>query len=104
MSVNASIEEEKAIFAVLSIATFGGLVNFLRTTKKENFKLSRLVIILSTAAFSGLMVFYITAGLGLSSEYQCAISGMAGYSGGAFLDEVVNNVRELFFTRLKPKK
>lgn len=82
----------ETLLAAVGIATFGGLVNWLRQKGPRNF--SRLVVILCTAAFAGLVAYYATSALGLNSQYQCAVSGVAGYGGGTLLDEAVNRIKD----------
>ena len=89
---------DKTFLSILGVATFGGLVNFLRTSEK--FSASRLVVVLCTAAFAGVLAFYLTSALGLSSEIQCAVSGVAGYSGGSFLDDVSGKIKTLFLNKI----
>ena len=86
-------EETETLLVAVGIATFGGLVNWLRQKGPRNF--SRLVVILCTAAFAGLIAYYATSALGFNSQYQCAFSGVAGYGGGTLLDEAVNRIKEL---------
>lgn len=91
-------EQAKTFFSILAVATFGGFVNFIRS--EEKFSISKLSAILCIAAFAGLLAFYLTSALGLSSEFQCAISGIAGYSGGSFLDDVTGKIRTIFLHKI----
>ena len=93
-------DETITILTVIGMSTFGGLVSWLR--EKGPRKFSKLVIILCTAAFAGLLAYYITHAIGLNEQYQCAMSGIAGYGGGTLLDEVIEKVKE--FIRNKGKK
>lgn len=86
-------QETDTLLVAVGIATFGGLVNWLR--QKGPRQISRLVVILCTAAFAGLIAYYATSALGFNSQYQCAFSGVAGYGGGTLLDEAVNRIKEL---------
>ena len=86
-------EETETLLVAVGIATFGGLVNWLRQKGPRN--LSRLVVVLCTAAFAGLIAYYATSALGFNSQYQCAFSGVAGYGGGTLLDEAVNRIKEI---------
>ena len=86
-------EETETLLVAVGIATFGGLVNWLRQKGPRN--LSRLVVVLCTAAFAGLIAYYATSALGFNSQYQCAFSGVAGYGGGTLLDEAVNRLKGL---------
>lgn len=89
-------EETETLIAVIGMATFGGLVNWLRQKGPRNF--SRLIVVLFTAAFAGLVAYYATSALGFNSQYQCAFSGMAGYGGGTLLDEAVKRMKEIIHT------
>lgn len=89
-------EETETLIAVVSMATFGGLVNWLRQKGPRNF--SRLIVVLCTAAFAGLVAYYATSALGFNSQYQCAFSGMAGYGGGTLLDEGVKRMKSIIHT------
>ena len=86
-------EETETLLVAVGIATFGGLVNWLRHKELRN--LSHLIIVLCTAAFAGLIAYYATSAMGFSSQYQCAFSGVAGYGGGTLLDEAVNRIKEI---------
>ena len=85
-------QETDTLLVAVGIATFGGLVNQLR--QKGPRQISRLVVILCTAAFAGLIAYYATSALGFNSQYQCAFSGVAGYGGGTLLDEAVNRIKD----------
>ncbi len=84
-------EETETLLAVVSMAMFGGLVNWLR--QKGPRKFSRLIVIVCTAAFAGLIAYYVTSAMGFNSQYQCAFSGVAGYGGGTLLDEAVKRLK-----------
>ncbi len=86
-------QETETLLTVVLLATFGGLVSWLR--QKGPRKLSRLIVVLCTAGFAGLLAYYITSAIGLNAQYQCAMSGIAGYGGGTLLDEAVNRVKRL---------
>lgn len=85
-------EGTETLIVAVGIATFGGLVNWLRQKGPRN--LSRLIVVLCTAAFAGLIAYYATSALGFNSQYQCAVSGVAGYGGGTLLDETVNRLKD----------
>ena len=93
-------DETITILTVIGMSTFGGLVSWLR--EKGPRKFSKLVIILCTAAFAGLLAYYNTSAIGLNDQYQCAVSGIAGYGGGTLLDEVIEKAKE--FIRNKSTK
>ena len=84
-------QDTETLFVAVGIAMFGGLVNWLR--QKGPRKLSRLIVVVSTAAFAGLVAYYLTSAMGFSSQYQCAFSGVAGYGGGTLLDEAVKRIK-----------
>ena len=87
------LEEDSTTFVtVISMATFGGLVSWLR--QKSPRKWSRLLVILCTAGFAGLLAYYFTSAIGLNAQYQCAMSGIAGYGGGTILDDCVKRVKQ----------
>ena len=90
-SIQAIDDGTETLILAVGIATFGGLVNWLR--HKEHRNLSHLIIVLCTAAFAGLIAYYATSAMGFSSQYQCAFSGIAGYGGGTLLDEAVNRLK-----------
>lgn len=96
--------KQNEIISALVIAVLGGLTNYARSNEREKLKISRLIVVVFTAAFSGLLVEMITSSLGFSIEYQCVISGVAGYSGGTFLDNVVKRLTDVFFSRLDKEK
>lgn len=88
-----------ALTSIIGMAIFGGLVNWLR--QKGPRKISKLVGTLCTAAFAGLIAYYITSAAGLNAQYQCAMSGIAGYGGGNLIDEAVNRVKDFILTKRK---
>ena len=90
-SLQAIEDGTETLIVAVGIATFGGLVNWLRQKGTRN--LSKLVVILCTAAFAGIIAYYATSAMGFSSQYQCAFSGVAGYGGGTLLDEAVNRLK-----------
>ena len=93
-------QDTETLIVAVGIAMFGGIVNWLR--QKGPRKLSRLVVVVSTAAFAGLVAYYLTSAMGFSSQYQCAFSGVAGYGGGTLLDEAVKRMKG-FITNGKDK-
>ena len=90
-SLQAIDDGTETLILAVGIATFGGLVNWLRQKGTRN--LSKLVVVLCTAAFAGLIAYYATSAMGFSSQYQCAFSGVEGYGGGTLLDEAVNRLK-----------
>lgn len=95
-------QETETLFVAVGIAMFGGIVNWLR--QKGPRKLSRLVVVVCTAAFAGLVAYYVTSAMSFSSQYQCAFSGIAGYGGGTLLDEAVNRIKEIIHNNNGDKK
>lgn len=86
-------DENVTILSVIFMAVFGGLVSWLKEKKPRNW--SRLVVILCTAGFAGLLAYYFTSAIGLNAQYQCAMSGIAGYGGGTLLDDCVKKVKQI---------
>ena len=63
---------------------------------------SRLFNSLVIAAFSGLLVCSLMGFLGLENrDIQSVFSGVAGYAGPAFLDDIVSRLRSMFLSKLK---
>ena len=93
-------EETDVLLSVICMATLGGLVSWLR--QKGPRKWSRLIVILCTAGFAGLLAYYITSALGLNAQYQCAMSGIAGYGGGTLLDDCVKKLKQIIDRSDKP--
>ncbi len=75
------------------IGGLGGLVNHLR--KKTPRDWWQLFVSVVTAAFAGMLAQLITGWLGADVRLQFAMSGIAGYSGGVLLDDVVERIRGL---------
>ena len=71
----------------------GGLVNHLR--KKTARDWGQLCVSVLTAAFSGMLAQLVGGWLNADIRLQFAISGMAGYSGGTLLDDVVTRFRRI---------
>ena len=90
-------EESDILVSVISLSMFGGLVSWLR--EKGPRKWSRLIVILCTAGFAGLLAYYITSAIGLNAQYQCAMSGIAGYGGGTLLDDCVKKVKQFIYNK-----
>lgn len=88
-------QEAETLLTVLAISMFGGLVSWLR--QKGPRKWSRLLVVLCTAGFAGLLAYYLTSASGLNAQYQCAMSGIAGYGGGTLLDEGVKRLKEAIY-------
>lgn len=75
------------------IGGLGGLVNGLREwTRKDWGQLAAAVL---TAGFAGMLAQLLSGWLGADVRLQFAISGIAGYSGGVLLDDIVQRMREL---------
>ena len=75
------------------IGALGGLVNGLR---QKTFKeWGQVAASLLTAAFAGMLAQLIAGWLNADVRLQFAVSGIAGYSGGVLLDDVVKRGREL---------
>ena len=92
-------DEGAALGTVVGMAVFGGLVSWLR--QKGPHKFSRLIVVLCTAGFAGLVAYYLTDSAGFNEQFQCAISGIAGYGGGTLLDECVDKVKEVILSKSK---
>ena len=75
------------------IGALGGLVNGLRQKTIQDW--SQAFIVLLTAGFSGMLAQLLSGWLGADVRMQFAVSGIAGYSGGVLLDDVVKRAREL---------
>ncbi len=86
-------EEGVTVFTVVFMAVFGGLVSWLKEKKPRSW--SRLVVVLCTAGFAGLLAYYLTSAIGLNAQYQCAMSGIAGYGGGTLLDDCVKKLKQI---------
>ena len=71
----------------------GGLVNHLR--KKTARDWGQLCVSILTAAFAGMLAQLVAGWLNADVRLQFAISGMAGYSGGTLLDDVVTRFRKI---------
>ena len=61
-------DEGAALGTVVGMAIFGGIVSWLR--RKGPRKFSRLVVVLCTAGFAGLVAYYLTNAVGLNDQYQ----------------------------------
>lgn len=71
----------------MGIASFGGLVNWLRKIHRKNWW--TLLCAIGTAAFSGLLSHLLTSWLELDLRLQFCVAGGVGYSGGAMLDKLI---------------
>lgn len=95
------IEEETGLLAgaaiAMGIAGLGGVVNWLRRTRKKNWGTFAAAIV--TAAFTGLLSHFLTSWLEFDVHLQYAISGAAGYSGGILLDSVAPMLLHLVHSR-----
>ena len=75
------------------IGGHGGLVNHIR--KKTARDWGQLFVAVLTAAFAGMLAQLLAGWLDADVRLQFAMSGIAGYSGGVLLDDVVKRVRGL---------
>lgn len=75
------------------IGGLGGLVNHLR--KKTAKDWGQLFVSVITAAFAGMLAQLVAGWLNADVRLQFAISGIAGYSGGVLLDDVVTRFRNI---------
>lgn len=91
--------DTRMLIEVTIIAGLGGVVNWIRKTHKKNWGTFGAAII--TAAFTGLLSHYITGWIGMDIQLQYAISGAAGYSGGALLDTLVPLLSDIVQKRLE---
>ena len=71
----------------------GGLVNHLR--KKSAREWGQLFVSVLTAAFAGMLAQLVAGWLEADVRLQFALSGIAGYSGGVLLDDVVTRFRRI---------
>ena len=96
---------EMFLFSVV-LAVMGGYVRFVRTELEDEPLMSRkLFNSLVIAAFSGLIVCSLMSFIGLENkDMQSVFSGVAGYGGPAFLDDIVSRVYGLFISKLSNKK
>lgn len=100
VEVIREIEEEgETLLAVVGMSIFGGLVSWLR--QKGVRKFSRLIITLCTSSFSGLLAYHFTSAAGLNVQYQCAMAGIAGYSGVTLIDEIIDKIRDIIRNKYK---
>jgi len=74
---------DSAVFVL--IATLGGWVKFVM---EGSWKFTRLVAILSGAAFSGFLAYMALWDMNISAAWMSAITGIAGSSGGTVLDHM----------------
>ena len=75
------------------IGGLGGLVNYLRRKTARDW--GQLFVAVLTAGFAGMMGQLVAGWLNADIRLQFAISGMAGYSGGVLLDDVVTRFRRI---------
>jgi hypothetical protein len=65
---------------VFVLATFGGAVSYLRKLKNgKKWKVTDFLIEIITAAFAGLITFYLCNWLGISSTGTAALTGISGH-------------------------
>ncbi len=75
------------------MGALGGIVNGLR---QKTFKeVSQVIAAVLTAGFAGTLAHLVTSWIGADVRLQFAMSGIAGYSGGVLLDDIVKRAREL---------
>ena len=75
------------------IGALGGLVNGLRRKSLRDW--GQIAAALLPAGFAGMLAQLIAGWLDADIRFQFAMSGIAGYSGGVLLDDVVRRVRGL---------
>lgn len=65
---------------VLGLATFGGMVSYFKKLKQgKKWKITDFLVELTTAAFVGLMMFFLCQSIGLSATGSAALTGIAGH-------------------------
>ncbi len=75
------------------IGGLGGLVNHLRKRTAKDW--GQLMVAVLTAGFAGMLAQLVAGWLNADIRLQFAIAGIAGYSGGVLLDDVVTRFRRI---------
>ena len=75
----------KTLFGTMLAACLGGVVRWMRRPK-GGYTLFAFLVSVCTAAFVGMQAHFLLVFLGYGENLQFAVSGIAGYGGGTFLD------------------
>lgn len=78
-------KQAETLFGALLASCLGGAVHWMRHPK-GGYTIVAFCISVTTAAFVGMLAHFLLAFLGYSENLQFAVSGIAGYGGGTFLD------------------
>lgn len=81
-------EQARTLFGTMLAACLGGMVHWMRHPK-GGYTIVAFCISVTTAAFVGMQAHFILRWMGCAEELQFAVSGAAGYGGGALLDAAV---------------
>ena len=83
------------------IATLGGWVKFVL---EGSWKFTRMIAILSGAAFTGFLAYMALYDMNISAAWMSAITGIAGSSGGTVLEHLQKMLMEYLAKRFGVKK
>lgn len=73
------------------IGALGGVINSIRNKTIKDWGQTLATIL--TAGFTGMLAQLVAGWLDMDMRFQFALSGVAGYSGGILLDDVVKRLR-----------
>ncbi|GHU68800.1 hypothetical protein FACS1894184_11630 [Clostridia bacterium] len=78
-----------AIYIQVAMAVFGALARIMRASNEQVRNVWRIVGDLFAAAFSGTMMYWLSAEVKLSPELSYMMAGVAGWVGPSALDAVI---------------
>ena len=78
-------KQAETLFGALLASCLGGVVHWMRHPR-GGYTIVAFCISVTTAAFVGMLAHFLLAFLGYGENLQFAVSGIAGYGGGTFLD------------------
>ena len=78
-------KQAETLFGALLASCLGGVVHWMRHPR-GGYTIVAFCVSVTTAAFVGMLAHFLLAFLGYGENFQFAVSGIAGYGGGTFLD------------------
>ena len=95
MALLSPLQDENVLvmFDGAVVGALGGIVNSIRSKSLKDW--GQTLATVATAGFTGMLAQLVASWLNADPKLQFAISGVAGYSGGILLDDIVRRFRNI---------